>query len=104
MQSYRKTAIVYLALFSAMLIWGLSFLAIKDVVKTVPIFTLLFLRFIVAAILLGILGGIQGKLRLPGRELVTLAALSLLSPVGYFLFETFGVSYTQPSHVSVIIA
>ncbi|GAI34443.1 unnamed protein product, partial [marine sediment metagenome] len=31
MQSYRKTAIVYLALFSAMLIWGLSFLAIKDV-------------------------------------------------------------------------
>ncbi len=104
MQSYRKTAIVYLALFSAMLIWGLSFLATKDVVKTVPIFTLLFLRFIVATILLGILGGIQRRLRLPRRDLLTMAALSLLSPVGYFLFETFGISHTQPSHVAVIIA
>jgi len=33
-----------------------------------------------------------------------LAGLSILSPVGYFLFETYGVLYTQPSHVAVIIA
>jgi drug/metabolite transporter (DMT)-like permease len=36
--------------------------------------------------------------------LLTLAGLSILSPVGYFLFETYGVLYTQPSHVAVIIA
>ncbi len=33
-----------------------------------------------------------------------MAGLSILSPVGYFLFETYGVLYTQPSHVAVIIA
>ena len=104
MHSYRKTAFVYLVLLSAMLIWGFSFLAIKDVVKTVPVFTLLFLRFAVATALLGLLGGAQRRLSLPRRDLLPLAGLSLLSPIGYFLFETFGVAKTQPSHVSVIIA
>ena len=55
----RRTAFVYLVLLTAMLTWGLSFLAIKDVVKTVPVFTLLFLRFSVAAVILGIIGGIK---------------------------------------------
>lgn len=104
MQFRRETVFVYFALLFAMLIWGFSFLAIKDVVETVPVFTLLFLRFAAAAVILGLLGGMRGKLRLPRRELLTMAGLALLSPIGYFLFETFGVAHTQPSHVSVIIA
>jgi len=95
---------VYGALISAMAIWGLSFLAIKDAIGTIPIFSLLFARFLLAAILLGILGLTRKTLRLPWRDLSTLAGLSILSPVGYFLFETYGVLYTQPSHVAVIIA
>ncbi len=95
---------VYAALITAMLIWGLSFLAIKDVMGTIPIFSLLFARFLLATVLLGLLAFARKVIRLPKRELATLAGLSLLSPVGYFLFETYGVYYTQPSHVSVIIA
>ncbi|MBE0635367.1 DMT family transporter [Candidatus Bipolaricaulota bacterium] len=95
---------VYAALFSAMAIWGLSFLAIKDVIETIPIFSLLFARFLLATLLLGAMGLARKALRLPKRDLLTLAGLALLSPVGYFLFETYGVFYTQPSHVSVIIA
>lgn len=95
---------VYGALIAAMVIWGLSFLAIKDIIGTIPIFSLLFARFLMATILLGILGLARKALRLPKRELLTLAGLSVLSPVGYFLFETYGVFYTQPSHVAVIIA
>lgn len=95
---------VYGALIAAMVIWGLSFLAIKDIIGTIPIFSLLFARFLLATILLGILGLARKSLRLPERELLTLAGLSVLSPVGYFLFETYGVMYTQPSHVAVIIA
>jgi len=38
MELNRRTAFVYLVLLTAMLTWGLSFLAIKDVVKTVPVF------------------------------------------------------------------
>ena len=95
---------IYGALISAMAIWGLSFLAIKDAIGTIPVFSLLFTRFLLATILLGILGLTRKALRLPRRDLLTLAGLSILSPVGYFLFETYGVLYTQPSHVSVIIA
>lgn len=95
---------VYGALLSSMLIWGFSFLAIKDVIGVVPIFSLLFVRFFLAAILLGIMVWSRKALRMPKRSLLIAAGLSLLSPVGYFLFETFGVAYTQPSHVAVIIA
>ncbi len=38
------------------------------------------------------------------RDLGVLAGLALLSPVGYYLFETYGVAFTQASHVSIIIA
>ncbi|MCK5248146.1 DMT family transporter, partial [Candidatus Bipolaricaulota bacterium] len=80
------------------------FLAIKDAIGTIPIFSLLFARFLLATLLLGILGLTRKALRLPRRDLLALAGLSILSPVGYFLFETYGVLYTQPSHVAVIIA
>ena len=95
---------VYAALLSAMGIWGLSFLAIKDAIATIPIYSLLFTRFALATLLLGVLGLARGTLRLPRRDVLVLAGLSLLSPVGYFLFETYGVAATRPSHVSVIIA
>jgi len=95
---------VYGALISAMAIWGFSFLAIKDAIGTIPIFSLLFARFLLAAVLLGIFGLSRKALRLPRRDLLTLAGLSIRSPVGYFLFETYGVLHTQPSHVAVIIA
>ena len=85
---------VYGALISAMAIWGLSFLAIKDVIGTIPIFSLLFARFLLATLLLGILAITRKALRLPRRDLLTLAGLSILSPVGYFLFETYGVFHT----------
>ncbi len=99
-----KSIFVYLALAFAMLVWGLSFLAIKDVVSHVPIFSLLLIRFSIASVLLGTIGYIKRSLYVSRRDLAVLAGLSLLSPIGYFLFETFGVANTQPSHVSVIIA
>jgi len=104
MASDKSSVFVYLALGFAMIVWGLSFLAIKDVVSHVPVFTLLFLRFSVATLLLGVIGGAMRALAISRRDLVVLAGLAILSPIGYFLFETFGVANTQPSHVSVIIA
>lgn len=95
---------VYGALLLAMAVWGVSFLATKDAIETIPVFSLLFARFLLATVLLGAVGLARRSLHLPWRELKILAGLSLLSPVGYFLFETYGVAYTQPSHVSVIIA
>jgi len=99
-----KLVRVYGALSFAMLVWGFSFLAIKDVIRTIPPFSLLCTRFVLATLLLGGMLWYKRGFRLPRRDLVILAGLSALSPVGYFLFETFGVAHTQPSHVAVIIA
>jgi len=95
---------VYGALLAAMLIWGFSFLAIKDAVSSIPIFPLLFCRFAIATIVLAPIAGIRSALRLPARDLAILAGLAGLSPIGYFIFETYGLALTQPSHVSLIIA
>ncbi len=104
MSSNRRSVSVYFALACAMLIWGLSFLVTKEIVSLIPVFTLLFLRFAIASVLLGVIVGLTGSLWLPRRDLLVLAGLSALSPVAYFLFETYGIANTQPSHVSVIIA
>jgi drug/metabolite transporter (DMT)-like permease len=89
-------------------IWGLSFLATKELLPTVPVLALLFSRFAIAALLLAVYaavgGGWRKTLRLPRRDLGMLALLSILSPVGYYLFETYGVASTQASHASVLIA
>jgi len=100
----RGSIRVYGALFSAMLIWGFSFLATKDAVSAIPIYPLLFFRFAIATVVLFPIAWFRRAFRLPRRELAILAGLSALSPVGYFIFETYGVSLTQPSHVSVIVA
>jgi len=98
----------YGALVGAMVIWGLSFLATKELLPTVPVLSLLFARFAIAAALLGALGLVRGgrgrALRVSRQDFAMLAGLSILSPVGYYLFETYGVAWTQAGHVSVLIA
>ena len=101
---WRVSLRVYAALLFAMLVWGLSFLAVKDAVGTMPVFSLLFGRFVIATVVLGLLAARGKRWRLPKRDVLTLAGLSLLSPIGYFLFETHGVSLTQASHASILIA
>jgi drug/metabolite transporter (DMT)-like permease len=101
---WRLSIRVYAALLFAMLVWGFSFLAVKDVVAAIPVSSLLFVRFTIAALLLGVVTLARRRIALPRPDLLTLAGLALLSPVGYFLFETYGVSLTQASHASILIA
>jgi len=100
----RKKLQVYAALAASMTVWGVSFLVTKHVVGVLPVSTLLAMRFLLASAFLGAWAMIRGDLRVPRRDLQVLAALTVLSPVGYFLFETHGVARTQASHASVIIA
>ena len=94
----------YAALVSSMLIWGFSFLATKELLPVVPVLSLLFARFAVATLFLGALALAYRAWRVSRRDLGVLAGLALLSPVGYYLFETYGVALTQASHVSILIA
>ncbi len=90
-----------------MVIWGVSFLATKQLLPHVPVLPLLFARFAMAAAALALYSALRDRgrsLRIAPRDLGTLAVLSVLSPIGYFLFETYGVAWTQASHVSILIA
>ncbi|MBN1859227.1 DMT family transporter [Candidatus Bipolaricaulota bacterium] len=100
----RQKVQVYAALAASMGVWGISFLVTKQVVDVLPVSTLLSMRFLLAVIFLGVWAVARGELRVPKRDLLMLAALAVLSPVGYFLFETHGVARTQASHASVIVA
>ncbi len=104
MRPKHKPIVAYVALFSSIFIWGFSFLVVKEVVATVPVFMLLFLRFFIATLLLAPLAAIKGELRLPRRDLLIVAGLTILGPIGYFSFETFGIARTLPSRAAVIIA
>ncbi len=100
----RQKLQVYSALAASMAVWGLSFLVTKQVVSVLPVSTLLAMRFVIASVFLGVWVIARGELRISKRDLGVLAALAVLSPVGYFLFETHGVARTQASHASVIVA
>lgn len=79
-----------LLLVAATLIWGSSFLVMKQAVASIPVFTLLAIRFTVAGVLLSLI--FWTKWRLLDKKSVTRGAvLGTLMFLGY-LFQTFGLS------------
>ncbi len=100
----NRPLIAYMVLFMAIFIWGFSFLIVQQVVATIPVFMLLFLRFFIAMLVLAPFVVIKGEIRLPRRDLLIITRLTLLGPIGYFIFETFGIAHTLPSRAAMIIA
>ena len=84
--------------------WGVSFVATKMALETIPLFTLIFLRFLVSALILLIL---MMRLEMPAftrREHLKMLLLALFDPGLYFIFETIGLKYTSAANASLIIA
>ena len=85
--------------------WGVSFVATKVALETIPLFTLIFLRFVISALVLLILmiylGGVPSFTR---REHLKMLLLALVDPGLYFIFETIGLKYTSAAKASLIIA
>lgn len=60
---------------------------------------------IIAFTLLLMVGTFSHRLkRLPRRDVIILALISLFEPFGYFLFETIGMSYVKPTLAVIIIS
>ena len=84
--------------------WGVSFVVTKMALETMPLFTLIFLRFIISALVLLIL---MIHLEMPAftrREHLKMLLLALFDPGLYFIFETIGLKYTSAANASLIIA
>ncbi len=94
----------YLSLFSAVIFWGVSFVAIKIALESFPTFTLILARFALAGCVFLILMVLRGFPRLTLREHARIILIALCEPGLYFTFETIGMQHTTAPMASLIIA
>ncbi len=94
----------YLAGIGYASIFGLSFLVTKGSLALLAPFELLFLRFALAALILGALALFRLiKLDFRGKPLGNLALACLFQPFLYFIGETFGVRDSASSTAGLVI-
>jgi len=94
----------YLALFSAVIFWGISFVATKIALESIPTFTLILARFALAGCVFLILMVLRGFPRLTRKDHGKVILIALCEPGLYFTFETIGLQYTTAPMASLIIA
>jgi drug/metabolite transporter (DMT)-like permease len=100
----HNSILTYLALATAVLFWGLSFVATKIALQSFTPFCLIFFRFFSAGIFFMILLWRTGFPALTAKNIKSLALLAIMQPGLYFLFETTGLQYTSATKTSLIIA
>jgi drug/metabolite transporter (DMT)-like permease len=85
-------------------IWAGSFIVVRNVVDTIPPVHLGFLRFLVATPLMFVALRIRGHHRLPSKKLFPfLGALGVTGVTLLYIFQYFGVEYTNASTSAVLI-
>lgn len=103
MQKFHSFS-AYSALMFTVLCWGLSFVAIKIALESFSAFSLIFIRFSIAALVfLGIMF-FRGFPSFTRKEYLQIFCASLFQPGLYFLFETTGLQHSGASKASLIIA
>ena len=96
--------LTYAALVATVVFWGLSFIATKIALETFPTFTLVFIRFSVAAVFFCWLMIGQGFPKFSRRDHAWVFLTALFEPGLYFIFETIGLQYTSAPKTALIIA
>lgn len=94
-----------LAIFS-ITAWGFSFVWEDFLIKNhVEIFTFIFERMILAAVIMWVVGGILGKIQMIQKgDMKWMFLLGFGEPFIYFLGENFGIKYTSGVMAAIIIA
>jgi len=86
-------------------LFGLTFIATKFALEGLGIFQVVFGRYCLAFLILLII--FRRKLHyfsIASHDIKHFLALTLVEPVGYFIMETYGIRYSSPANVSIIIA
>ena len=94
----------YLALTTAVICWGLSFVATKIALLSFTPFCLIFFRFFTAALFFVFLLRKTGLPEMTRKNVKSLILLAIMQPGLYFTFETIGLQYTSATKTSLIIA
>jgi len=103
MSDHARTR-TYGALVAAVLFWGLSFVATKVALESIPTFTLIFFRFALASVFFAVMVGRHGFPSFSPGDNVKIFLMALFEPGLYFIFETMGLLYTSAPTASLIIA
>lgn len=104
METKKSLLLPYLALATAVLLWGLSFVFTKVALAGLPPLGILFLRFAVAALFFLAWFARRGLPRLSRPDLWRVARIALFMPVAYFILETYGIKFTTASKASLLAA
>lgn len=96
----------YIAILFAMLFWGMSFVWIKHLLNNnFPVFTIVFIRLVLASAVFITLLKLQKKLQKIEREdYKNFLLLTFFEPFLYFIGEDFGLQQVDASFAAVIIA
>lgn len=102
----KKVTFGYIAIMFAMLFWGLSFVWIKHLLNNnFPVFTIVFIRLVLASAVFMTLLGCRKKLQKIARaDYKDFFLLAFFEPFLYFIGEDFGLKYVDASFAAVIIA
>jgi drug/metabolite transporter (DMT)-like permease len=99
-------ALGYIAILFAMLFWGMSFVWIKHLLNNnFPVFTIVFIRLVLASAVFITLLKSQKKLqRIEREDFKNFLLLAFFEPFLYFIGEDFGLQQVDASFAAVIIA
>lgn len=98
----RKTVIFAL---TTAVIWGISFVATKVAVETIPPSTLGLIRFIIAYISLSIISSLlKKKEKISRADRLTVIMMGLTGVTLYFVFENMGLKFTSAANGSLIVS
>lgn len=101
----KKLLLVYVLLTISMILWGTSFVWSKLALQHYNSFTIVFFRLLVSSIILVPVLIVTKKFRFPDKKhWLMFMLLALFEPYLYFIGETTGLSYVDPSMASVIIS
>jgi drug/metabolite transporter (DMT)-like permease len=94
----------FAALTAMALLFGLSFVVTKFALESIPPFTLIFLRFSIASLLLGAIYFRRRTTRPLRADRWRMFFVSLIVPGLYFLAETYGLKLSSATSVSLLIS
>jgi drug/metabolite transporter (DMT)-like permease len=94
----------YSALIATVIFWGLSFVATKVALESIPTFTIIFARFSLASVFFAGMMFRNGFPSFTPRDHVMIFLTAFFEPGLYFIFETLGLVYTTAPKASLIIA
>lgn len=101
----QSSALSYLSILGALIIWSSSFVAIKIAYETFPPITLGAVRFVVATLILGALTLLpKNRVKLEKKDVGTVALSGLMGITLYAVLQNIAMQWTSASSATLIIA